>query len=152
MQPRTNVPLPMLDATPDGYFAVRLDDNDPYRFIRIKRPIQRKNVRTKWVGCIHVQSQHSDLLKSILLYAPLGARPGMPDEWLWVLRPDWERHIILALVDPMGAGLAYARELQHCCRCGKALTDIRSRHYGIGPDCEKLWPEHIEYVDGLDEE
>lgn len=152
LQPRTSVPLAMLDATPDGYYAVRLDENDPYRFLRIKRPQPRKGVKTKWVGCIHVQSQHSETLKSVLLYAPLGARPGQPAEWLWVLRPDWEKHIILAMVDPMGTGLAYARELKHCCICGKALTDLRSRHYGIGPECEKDHADIIEYVDGLEEE
>lgn len=152
LQHRTSVPLAMLDTTPDGYYAVRLDDNDSYRFFRIKRPQQRKGVRTKWVGCIHVQSQHSEDLKSLLLYAPLEGRPDKPAEWLWVLRPDWEKYIILAMVDPMGAGHRYASEIGSCCICGKTLTDERSRHYGIGPECEKSHGDIIEYVDGLDAE
>lgn len=152
MQPGTSVPLPMLEATPNGYYAVRLDENDPYHFLRINRPQPRKGVRTKWVGCIVVQSQHSDNLKHILMYAPLDARPLDKSEWLWVFRPDWEKYIILAMVDVLGAGRAYAKELKQCCICGRALTDERSRHYGIGPECEKGHPDIIEYVDGLDEE
>lgn len=152
MQPRTVVPLPMLVDTPSGYFAVRLDDNDPHRFIRISRPKVRKNVRTKWLGCVVVQSQHSETLKPVLIYRPLGSLEDKPQELLWVSNPALEKYVILCMVDPLGAGLAYARELEHCCICGKTLTDLRSRHYGIGPDCEKDHPNVIAYVDGLEAE
>jgi uncharacterized protein DUF6011 len=151
-QPRTIVPLPMLAATPDGYFAVRLDDNDPYRFIRIKRPQPRKGVRTNHLGCIKVQSQHSDTLRELMIYRPLGALEDKPQEMLWVSNTALEKYVILVLVDPMGAGLAYARELEHCCICGKTLTDENSRHYGIGPECVKGHPDIVAYVDGLDAE
>ena len=151
-QPRTIVPLPMLVETPDGYFAVRLDDNDPYRFLRIKRPMPRKGVRTKHLGCIKVQSQHSDDLKPVMIYRPLDALETQPQELLWISNPALEKHLILVLVDPMGAGLAYGRELGQCCICGRTLTDERSRHYAIGPECEKGYPDRIEYVDGLEAE
>jgi hypothetical protein len=152
MQHRTRVPLPMLVDTPSGYFAVRLDDTDAYHFIRISRPQPRKGVRIKWLGCIQVQSQHSDTLKPVLIYRPLGALEDKPEEVLWISNPKLEKYVILCMVDPRGAGYAYARELGDCQICGRTLTDERSRHYGIGPDCEQLHPDVIEYVDGLEAE
>jgi hypothetical protein len=50
-------------------------------------------------------------------------------------------------VDPNGCALSYAEVLGHCCKCGKELTDPRSRWYGIGPDCEKRNANHIRLVD-----
>lgn len=148
MQPRTSVPLPMLADTPDGYFAVRLDDTDSYQFLRISRKFPK---RSNKIGCIQVQRQASETLYEIMMYRPLDSPEGSA-EWLRVSRPQYEKYIILILVDPIRAGLAYAKELEHCCKCGKALTDARSIHYGIGPECEKKWPEIIEMVDGLEAE
>jgi hypothetical protein len=148
LQPRTSVPLPMLEATPDGYFAVRVDDNDAYRFLRISRKFPK---HSKKIGCVQVQSQHSDDLKPVMMYRPLDSPKGSK-EWLWVATPRMERYVILAMVDPLGTGLKYAQELGRCCICGKTLTDERSRHYGIGPECEKVHPERIAYIDGLNSE
>jgi len=150
LQHRTTVPLAMLDATPDGRFAVRLDDKDAYRFLRISR---RFSKTSKKLGCIQVQSQHSDDLHLIMLYRALDTPDARyPSEWIHVQRADWEKYVILAMVDPLGAGRRYAEELGECQICGRTLTDERSRHYGIGPECEKSHPDVIAYVDGLEEE
>lgn len=148
MQPRTSVPLAMLESTPNGYFAVRLDDNDSYQFLRISRKFPKRSWKR---GCIQIQRQASEELYEILLYRPLDPDEGNYEEWIRISRAQYERYVILAMVDPLGAGLAYARELKHCCRCGKALTDKRSRHYGIGPECEKKFPDVIAWVDGQED-
>ncbi len=145
MQPRTSVPLAMLTETPDGYYAVRLDDTDSFQFLRISRKFSK---RSNKVGCIQVQRQASETLYEILLYRPLGSPNEGDKEWLRTSRPQYDKYVILVMVDPIASGLAYAKELEHCCKCGKALTDARSIHYGIGPECEKRWPEVIAYVDG----
>lgn len=140
--PATSVPLGMLAETPDGYYAVRLDDSDPYRFLRIKRPTTGRRK-----GLIQVQTKHSDDLKLMMLFRP-AAESHNGRDWVQVYQPFVERHLILAMVDPYGARMAFARELNRCCICGKDLTDERSRHYGIGPDCEKRFPDIIQQVDG----
>jgi hypothetical protein len=137
----------MLTETPDGYYAVRLDDNDSYQFLRISRKFPKHSNK---IGCIQVQRQASETLYEVLMYRPLDSPEGS-DEWLRVSRRQYEKYVILAMVDPLTAGMAYAKELEHCCRCGKALTDARSIHYGIGPECEKKFPEVIEWVDGQEE-
>lgn len=147
LQHRTSVPLPMLEATPDGYYAVRLDDKDHFRFIRISRRFPK---RSRWTGCIQTQTQHSDDLRILLTYRPLESPDSpWPEERIWVMQPHMEKYLILVMVDPIGAGQAYATKLGRCMICGKTLTDPRSIHYGIGPDCEKDHPEVIAYVDGL---
>jgi Family of unknown function (DUF6011) len=39
--------------------------------------------------------------------------------------------------DPIGAAVRFAAAQSFCCCCGKALTDERSKTYGIGPDCRQ---------------
>lgn len=149
MQPRTTVPLAMLTETPDGYYAVRLDDNDSYQFLRISRKFPK---RSNKVGSIQVQRQSSENLYEILMYRPLGSPNEDSEEWLRVSRPQYEKYVILVMVDPITSGQAYARELGRCMICGKELTDPRSIHYGIGPECEKSHPEVIAWVDGQEED
>jgi Family of unknown function (DUF6011) len=44
--------------------------------------------------------------------------------------------------DPIGAAARFAAAHSACCCCGKALTDERSKTYGIGPDCRQgIYPE-----------
>ena len=124
----------ILPNVPDGYFAVRNQDGDPYRFYRISTP---KTGKLK--GARKIQSQHSDYLKTIAVHWPSGAFStyrALPID-----------HLMLIIADSERAAMNYARELGKCCRCNAALTDERSRHYGIGPECEKYWPQIIERVD-----
>jgi len=120
----TKVPLVMLREIPDGYYAAQMDTTQPWQFLRVSRP--KKN---KLAGCIKIQSQHSDVLKNIMLV--------YPDDSLAVFDRSYEDAILLSALDPVTAHIAYGRKMGYCCCCGKQLTDPRSRYYGIGPDCEK---------------
>jgi hypothetical protein len=135
--PRLDLLQGLLDGVKDGYYAVQLDESDPLTFIRVSRP-----KKGEFEGAVKVQTQHSDELKLALVRWP-------SSKWS-KYRGDKIIDLLMVLVlDPVKFGLMYAKELNHCMKCNKPLTDERSRHYGIGPDCEKLWPTHVERVDDL---
>jgi hypothetical protein len=127
-------PLAMVEKVKDARFAVRHDDNEPYKFLRITRPTHGKKK-----GALVIQSQHSDLYKDCVIVWPSG-RVSTFDK-----RPD--SYLLLVVADPTTASRRYGQELGRCCSCGRELTDGRSIHYGIGPECEKSWPEIIMQVD-----
>lgn len=130
----TKIPIPMLQTVPDGRYATRMDSDQPYKFFRISRP---KSGNYK--GCIKVQTQHSEAYQLMMVVRPSGSVE------VYDLRAEEE--LLLVLVDPSGAGIAYGEELGHCMRCGRELTDERSRWYGIGPECEKSNQHIIDLVD-----
>jgi hypothetical protein len=129
--PVIRVPLDMLSSVPDGYYAWTPDDR-PLTFLRIKT---HKSRHSRWNGCRTVQTQHG----------PNWSEPR------FVIRRDgsvWMPNRNDAVIQDVLIGLicsykqcakTYARELGRCMRCNLELTDERSRHYGIGPDCEKIW-------------
>lgn len=136
MTETTRVPLekklvPLLADCPSGYYAVRSDDNDPYTFYRVSRPD-----KGYWKGVVKVQSKHSDNLNLVMVCRP-------EKDWYQTFDSRYVRKIVLVAADPIGAGLAFARELEHCCKCGKSLTDANSRRLCIGPECVKKYPEHV---------
>ncbi len=132
--PRIRMVSGMLDGIPDGYYAVRPDSTVNYTFIRISRP---KSGRLK--GCIKVQTQHSDDL--ILRAVRYGSgRLALNTNTI-------VESLMLLVVGHQSAAMVYGQEIGKCCRCNKALTDDRSRHYGIGPDCEQVWTWVIDLVD-----
>lgn len=135
-QSKTIIPLDMLKTFPDGRYAARQDENDEYDFFRVSRP---KSGR--FAGALKVQTQHSDLLKEALVIWPSGQ--------VRVYNHSIQQNLLLAILDPRTAGIRYGRHIGHCMKCGKTLTDNRSRYYGIGPDCEKDYPEVIEEVDDM---
>lgn len=127
------VPLGYLKDIRDGYYAARRDDNEELKFLRISRP-----KRGIYTGCIKVQSQHGPNLTPVLYVRP-------NDE---VVVQDWryEEALLLVAVDQRGCAITYAEEIGNCMRCNCELTDERSRWYGIGPECEKHWPDMIALV------
>jgi hypothetical protein len=135
-QSKTLIPLDMLKVVPDGRYAARQDENDEYDFFRVSRP---KSGRFK--DAVKVQTQHSDLLKEMIVLWPSGR--------VSVYSRGSEANFLLAILDPRSAGIRYGRHIGKCMKCGKTLTDNRSRYYGIGPDCEKDYPETIEEVDDM---
>lgn len=133
--PKTIVPLPMLDMVKDGRYAWRPDANTKWTFVRISRP---RNGRM--AGCTKIQTQHGDTLTDRMSVYPSGH--------VWLPVPHMiESQLIGIIVDQKQAALDYGREIGKCCRCGKKLTDERSRWYGIGPECEKVSPDQIAYVE-----
>lgn len=139
--PVADVRLTMLDSfidgVPDGYYAVRLEETAPITFLRVSRP--KRYGQNKISGVLKIQTQHSDDLADAAIKWPSG-------KWS-IYRQSVIDSLMLLVTDPFGAGMLYASEIGKCCRCNKALTDERSRHYGVGPDCEKVWPQIIARID-----
>lgn len=127
----------LIKAVPDGYFAVQQADGLPVTFMRISRP-----KHGNYKGGTKVQTQHGE---------------NLVDAWIWMddrqrlftPRGPWgdvEPQIMLLMADWQGSAMRYSRLIGKCCRCNKALTDERSRYFGIGPDCEQVWPWVIDAV------
>ena len=133
--PRLPILEAMFDMIPDGYFAVELGDGTPLQFYRVatRKTGVYKGKRT-------IQTQHAE---SYIMRAVVPATGGR-----WLLRAGVSiDHINLVIADHKSAARRYATEIGKCARCNTKLTDERSRHYGIGPECEKSWPWMIEMVD-----
>lgn len=126
-------PRAMVRNTRDGRYAVRHDENEQYRFVRIFRP---KTGKKK--DCLVLQTQHSDFYKDCVIVWPNG-RVSVLDKRIDPL-------LLLVVVDPVTAARRYGQELGRCCSCGRELTDGRSIWFGIGPECEKSYPEIIDAV------
>jgi hypothetical protein len=132
------IPRAMVDLVENGYYAVRKDKDSDWVFLRVSRPDFGQ-----YKDCVKVQTQHGETLKLVFLVYP-GSRGYS------VMNGQVKDLVITLVVNPKMAAVQYGREVGQCCRCGKPLTDKRSRHYGIGPECEKYWPEIIELVDEQD--
>jgi hypothetical protein len=138
VDPRIAMLENLLPSFPTGYFAARLDESKPLTFIRVSRPASGKYKDT-----FKVQTQHSDLWHNRVVRWPNG-------RW-WVGYAVMLDLLLVVCMSPKQAGLDYAREIGSCQICNKTLTDERSRHYGIGPDCETRHRTIIEYVDELND-
>lgn len=125
-RPSTTIPLPLLQAIPAAHYATRLDSNEPYTFMRIRKP---KTGRFR--GCLVIQTRHGENFVSRFAVWPSGSI-----WWGSVNRPHFESLVMMIIADYQHASITYAREIGRCMICGKHLTDERSRWYGIGPDCE----------------
>lgn len=134
LDPRMKLIDPMLEAVPDGYFAVEQDEK-PLTFIRLHL---RTHGRRK--GFRILQTQHSDDLVVRAFKYPNG-------DWWFIDREKTVVDLLIALVaNHQRFAVLYGQTIGKCCRCGKTLTDERSRHYGIGPECEGKLPWVIELV------
>jgi len=142
VDPRHAMIAGLLTMVPDGYYAVHEYEGGPIDFMRVSRP--KKN---KYAGAIKVQTVMGSWMNVRL--------KGEPDAALW---PSGslsvydrsgrvEDRLLLLVADAQGAARRYAKKLGHCCRCNASLTDEKSRHYGIGPECVKHWPHIVEQVD-----
>lgn len=131
---KLNIPAQMVQAIPTGYYAWAPDFDTPLRFVRIKHHDSgRKRGHTT------VQTIHGDELKlQVDIY---------PNGQMQVYRNGLDDLLTGILVDPTHAGRTYALKKGRCMRCGKELTDERSRHYGIGPICDGILPQVIDRRD-----
>jgi hypothetical protein len=129
----TVVMVPLLERVPDGRFAVSMS-GEPLTFLRVSRPKSGK-----WAGCLKVQTQHAERYEE--------AWCKWEDGQVGVFKPSVEDLINVLISDWRGAARQFSKSRNRCARCGTELTDERSRHYGIGPECEKYWPEIITMVD-----
>lgn len=120
------------DTTPK-YFAVP-DPLDPDRITYWYRP-----TRGQYKGRLRPWPPHTG-------YHPLYTR-DMPaglshSERRGFIAAHWDRMANAYAeikntveADPDTAAATFAAFHTRCCRCGKALTDERSKTYGIGPEC-----------------
>lgn len=129
----TFVLTPLLDRVPDGRYALQMADEEP-TFLRVVRP-----ARGKWAGCLKVQTQHGERYEEAWCL--------WDDGRVGVFKVSVEDYINLLISDYRGAARLYAKIKTRCARCNTELTDERSRHYGIGPECEKYWSWMIDQVD-----
>jgi hypothetical protein len=138
----TKVIMQMLDLLPDGYFAWTPTDDAEITFVRVKR--YAHTAKNKWAGTTLVSTQHSETLMPAWALWPSGRISRYRNA-----RHNFDIEIVIngLIVDHRAAALRYARLKGNCCVCNKDLTDPRSRHYGIGPECEKSHGYLIAEVD-----
>lgn len=135
--PRLPIIATMVRLIPEGYYATAPDGDDRHNdFVRI---VTQKGKRSHWQGALTVQTQHSDRWSdpriafwpsgSVSTYDGGQSCIGMVQE---------------IVADYKTAALRYSILNTRCMRCGAKLTDDRSKHYLVGPECERLhhyiWP------------
>lgn len=126
--------LPMLDMVPEGYYAVRQDDEAPVCFIRLSRP---SRANSKFKDCTIAQRVSGpDLDRGLIVFPP---SQWNPDRRISVYDQRVVDGILLLICDYQGAAMRYADEIGKCARCNTRLTSDW-RKYGIGPECVKHWP------------
>lgn len=142
--PRFKMVTGMIDRIPDGYYATAADGEGGHvDFVRVTRTV--KSTRKFPAGTLKIQTQHSDLWKVAMVKWPNG-------NW-----STWDRRVLdsmmLVISDHKTCARRYGIELQHCQKCNKQLTDDRSRHYLIGPECETKYGGDvvIQEVDDLND-
>lgn len=128
----------LITDVPEGYYAVQKAEGEKVHFLRISRP--KKNM---YAGAVKIQSVHGSVGTARLeIEAVLWPSGRWQVHSQYVIEP-----MMLLVADPTGANMLYAKKIGRCCRCNAVLTDERSRHYGIGPECEGHWPHIIQRVD-----
>lgn len=121
--PRLNMVKALIDLVPSGYFAVQTESGAHIDFLRISRPTKKQ-----YAGTTKVQTQHGPNLDVEAVLWPSG-------KWSVYKRGVIEM-LMLLVADIHTAAVRYAEKMHTCMRCNAELTDPRSRHYGIGPECE----------------
>ena len=126
----------IMEEGKQSYYAARVDDNSPYEFFRISRP-----VKGKWAGVLKIQTIHGDKLEMFLVIRPDGSHWAVEHK-----RTRFEEALTMVVVDPRYAQKKFGEIKRRCCNCGKGLTDDRSLWYGIGPECEQFRQDIIALV------
>lgn len=147
----------MLATIEDGYYAWQPDSATPLVFVRIR---ERKGRASRLHGSRVIASQHSEAFTDEAFAFPSGRTGYLRLDSRYGSRTaaGYQHRIqgsditlddaILGIaVNKFQAARDYALQKGRCCRCHKELTDERSRWYGIGPICDKVWTWYIEGVD-----
>jgi hypothetical protein len=129
----------MLDRIPEAYYRLKLEDGIPHT-LRVSRP-----KKGKYRGAMKVQVVGADeRLWPGLVVWPSGRVSVYEGSF------DIEQLVLDLLSHNREAARSYAKWTVRCARCRTVLTDPRSKHYGIGPECEKHWPEYVTEIDLID--
>lgn len=152
----------LMGTLDDGYYAWQPDTDTALVFIKIKeRKVARTASRrrgqrfTNLKGSRVISSQHGPDYTEEAFIFPSGDSGYLRDGCGYEGQPHNIRGSVVTLEDALlgiiadryRCARAYALEKGRCCRCHLDLTDKRSRWYGIGPDCEQVWPSYLEEVD-----
>jgi hypothetical protein len=116
--------LALVDAVPDGYYAVRADDEAPIRFLRLST-----GKRDQYKGWRKVQTIHGPNLDI--------AWTRRPDGSMRSYKSGIEDDLLLLIANYQAAALRYAKEIGKCARCNTRLTS-EWRKVGVGPECVKM--------------
>jgi hypothetical protein len=136
----------LLASVPDGYFAVQDHEGGQVTFMRLSTPPNGKFRGSRKLQTAHGSAYGLKLVDTSALW-PSG-------KWSFYKRDEGTviEWLMMLVADHQTAALRYAQKIGKCCRCNASLTDERSRHYGIGPECEKHWPWVLTRVDERNEE
>jgi hypothetical protein len=62
--------------------------------------------------------------------------------WIEDVSAPWHRRAHEAIkADPLAAAARFATLQCACVICGRSLSDVASRTYGVGPECRGSWPD-----------
>lgn len=135
---QSTVPRAMVENMREGRYAASPtgeEDYDHHVFLRVWRP---KSGKKK--DCLILRTQHSDSYRDFITIYPSGS------VWFAKNSTALDMALLKICANPFGTAMRYAELKNVCCRCGKQLTDERSRWYGIGPECKEYFPEIINEV------
>lgn len=136
-------PLPkmMVDKITDGRYAITADDNTETIFLR--KYTYKDDAKNRFAGCSLLQHRIAEEWHNHTVYWPSGKLTRISHSYKGMEFPEaWAQ----VFADPQDAAHRFAEREHRCCSCGTNLTDARSRHYGIGPECEKARPDVIGWV------
>lgn len=135
----------MLFDIREGRYAIPTRGTTRLDFVRLSVVKPSKAGKfVRYQGCLKVQTQHGESYKTRAYIA----RNGEVALTSNTMDATYLTAIFMAIiVDQKAAAHRYGREKGMCCRCGKELTDERSRYYGIGPECEKKWETFVPEMD-----
>lgn len=115
---------------PDGYYAVPdPDDDTTMTYWRV-----RAGVRTRWPAKAWYGPGRP-------LRADAPGPKGSPAYVAWMhghfeRMRDWNSRVgALLAQDPAAAARRFAELSTRCCACGRALTDEKSKVFGLGSEC-----------------
>jgi hypothetical protein len=106
------------------------------------------DARKKWIDT-------RDLAGDVWLPAPETGQPHRAWSFVWANGRMGRHRFNLSQADPLATLVqllrdwrenpraVLARSTDHCCVCGRVLTDPVSRGRGIGPECIKQFPEQL---------
>jgi hypothetical protein len=126
VDPRLDILKGMIDMVPDGYYATPPAERDKIDFVRVSRP-----TKGQYRGSIKIQTKHAETWREALVLWPSG-------QWS-VRRTGIIEAMFMVIADTQSCRIRYSIEVQACHHCNTGLTDARSRHYLIGPVCEKKY-------------
>lgn len=144
--PRLMILKTMVPLIPEGYYATAPDGENRHNdFVRI---VTQHGKRSHWKGALTIQTQHSDRWSDPrIVFWPSG-KVSLYDGGQSCIGMVQE-----IVSDYKTAALRYSILNTRCMRCGAKLTDDRSKHYLVGPECESkhgyVWP--IEFADEWNE-